>query len=74
MTAQKFLEWLNNTKNCDSMPMEGRNLTGLSIKILCKQTGRGYYFSGPFGHVELTESEIKEICDELWISYPPGIT
>ena len=73
MTGQEFLDWLVQKQNCDTKPITGRNITGFSIKIVCKTTGRFYYFSGPFGHQIIPTSIIKDICDELWISYPPGV-
>jgi hypothetical protein len=73
MTGQQFIDWLTNSKNCDTSPIAGRNITGFSIKIKCKQTGRTYYFSGPFGDKPVPTGVIKDTCDELWISYPPGI-
>jgi hypothetical protein len=73
MRAQQFLDWLKDTHKCENIVIEGRNVTGFSIKILCKNTGRYYYFSGPFGHVDMDDDDIKDVCDELWISYPTGI-
>lgn len=73
MTGHQFLEWLKKNNNCETTPIEGRNITGFSIKIICKTTGRSYYFSGPFGHTEVPNYVIKDACDELWISYPSGV-
>lgn len=73
MTAQQFLDWLVNKQNCENTVITGRNITGFSIKMRCRNTGRHYYFSGPFGHVQISAEDIKTICDELWINYPPEI-
>lgn len=73
MTGQEFIDWLVQNQQCETTPITGRNITGFSIRIICKKTGRSYYFSGPFGHQKIPTSVIKDVCDELWINYPPGV-
>lgn len=73
MRGQEFMDWLTQTQHCEAKPIEGRNVTGFSVRIKCKKTGRVYYFSGPFGQGQVPSSVIKDVCDELWLDHPPGI-
>jgi hypothetical protein len=73
MTGQEFMDWLVKSQQCETELIEGRNITGFSIRIKCKKTGRTFYFSGPFGYDTVPKFVIVEICDELWLAtYPPG--
>jgi hypothetical protein len=73
MTGQDFMNWLSQFQSCEITTIEGRNITGFSLRITCKKTGRSYYYSGPFGNTPAPVKAIKEACDELWLNYPPGI-
>ncbi len=75
MSGREFLKWLNNQPQLKVIPKEAFNtIGGACLEIVHKTTGSFAYFSGPFGDKPVPNRDIKDICIQLGIGFPPGLS
>jgi len=75
MTLNEFIQYLKQ-QNCAIQPLEKRGLSGRGFYIQVERNGnlRTHHFqTWQFGDEELSDVQIKLVCDQLWLNYPPHL-
>lgn len=72
MTSKEFYNYAIKN-NCEVTPIEGLNITGISLRFKNKKNPKLYaHLSLPLSDKGLPDVVVQRLCINLGISLPPG--
>ncbi len=72
MTSKEFYDYAIKN-DCEVTPIEGLNITGISLRFKNKKNPKLYtHLSLPLSNKELPDGVIQRLCINLGISLPTG--
>lgn len=72
MSLAEFLKHIRN-QGCKDEPLEGVNITGIALKLTNPKNNRRHIFNVYKGG-EVSDESVMNICDKLFINYPPNLS